>query len=81
MQSGEEIGYIYENLGLLYENGISFFLILEYSEYNIAYDYYIKASRLESCGSFNNIGVLYHNGTGFTKDLKKAREWYEKSIM
>jgi TPR repeat protein len=54
----------------------------EYADYQKAHEYYLKATKLESCGSFNNIGVLYHNGSkGFERDYKKAREYYEMSIM
>lgn len=48
-------------------------------EFEKAYFYYKKGEEHESGRSIFGLGVLYENGKGVKKDLKKAKEYYRKS--
>lgn len=49
------------------------------NDYEKAYFYYKKGEEHESGRSIFGLGVLYENGKGVKKDLKKAKEYYRRS--
>ena len=48
-------------------------------DYEKAYTYFAKAMNKNVPEAINSIGFMYFNGFYFKRDLKKAREYYEKS--
>lgn len=60
----------YDILGLIYISKKEYFLAKMYLE---------KSAQLGNSNSMYNLGLLYENGTGVTKDLNIAISWYEQA--
>ncbi len=58
-------------LGNWYQLGI-----VSEPNYQLAIEWYKKAAEQEYVSAFYNLGVLYGNGEGITKNMKKAVEYY-----
>ena len=51
----------------------------EQNKHSVALRYWIPLARNGNALAQNNLGVMYQNGHGVTKDNKKAVEWYTKA--
>ena len=61
---------------ILYNAGVSSKRLKKYAD---AYKYYKESAELGYVNAMNNLGVLYENGEGTTKNIKEAMKWYEKA--
>lgn len=48
-------------------------------DYSQAMKFYLKAAQLGNSNAEENIGVLYHNGSGVNQDFHEAMTWYLKA--
>ena len=45
-----------------------------------AVEWFEKSANLGHSTAMYNLGICYEEGTGVTKDVNQAREWYTKAI-
>ena len=53
--------------------------IIQIHQRNLFVEWYTKSAEQGDARGQCNLGVMYENGRGVTKDLKKAVEWYTKA--
>ena len=51
----------------------------EKGRYEEAFNWYTKSAAQGYVNAERNLGVLYEDGRGVTKDISKAIEWYTKA--
>ena len=65
------------NLGLFHTHGRQGFT----QDYTKALEYYHRAGELGSSEAVTNAAVAYYNGEGVERDVKKARQYWEKAAI
>ena len=65
------------NLAYFYQEGSHGFT----QDYTKAFEYYHRAGKLGSSEAVTNITVAYYYGRGVERDIKKARQYWEKAAV
>ncbi|MEZ2896534.1 tetratricopeptide repeat protein [Providencia rettgeri] len=74
LKSAEQ-GYIHAQRGM----GSWYYYSIDKDKYRKAFPWYEKAAKQGDSSSQFNLGEMYQNGWGVTKDLRQAFLWYEKA--
>ena len=72
----ENYSYVADYLGYIYEKGLA-----GVKDYRMAVHYYKIAADAGISSALNSLGVMYHNGTGVSKDLTIAYGYYLWAVV
>lgn len=64
---------------MMFELGSIYTMDEQFQNIPLGITYYEKAAMEDSAAAWNDIGYLYQNGTGYPKDIERARFAYQKA--